>query len=150
MDIKRILVPVDFSEDSLHALGAARDLARQFDSELLLLYVIAPIDLITVSEVFEDQRRAGDAALTRIGADLRAAGQRFRVMVEAGVPARVIVDTAKRSRADLIVLGTHGRTGLAHMLIGSVAEKVVRTASCPVLAVRRSVKKKRAPKRRAR
>jgi universal stress protein A len=150
MNIKRILVPVDFSGDSLRALGAARDLARQFDSELLLLHVIAPIDLITVSEVFDEQRRAGDAALTRIGADLRAAGQRFRVMVETGVPARVIVDTAKRSRADLIVLGTHGRTGLAHMLIGSVAEKVVRTASCPVLAVRRSVKKKRARKRKAR
>jgi universal stress protein A len=150
MDIKRILVPIDFSEDSLHALGSARDLARRFDSELLLLHVIAPIDLITVSEVFEEQRRAGDAALTRIGADLRAAGQRFRVMVEAGVPARVIVDAAKRNGADLIVLGTHGRTGLAHMLIGSVAEKVVRTASCPVLAVRRAVKKKRARKRQAR
>jgi universal stress protein A len=148
MAIKRILVPVDFSQDSLNALNSARGLARQFDAELLLLHVIAPIDLITVSDVFEEQRRAGDAAFTRIGADLRAAGQRFRVMVKAGVPSRVIVDTAKRTGADLIVMGTHGRTGLAHMLIGSVAEKVVRTATCPVLAVRRSVKKK-LPRRKA-
>jgi nucleotide-binding universal stress UspA family protein len=71
-------------------------------------------------------------------------------MVKGGVPARVIVDTAKSAGADMIVMGTHGRTGLAHMLIGSVAEKVVRTAGCPVLAVRRAVRKKRAPKRKAR
>jgi universal stress protein A len=150
MDMRLILVPVDFSPDSLNALSSARGLAKQFGAELLLLHVIAPIDLITVSDVFEEQRRAGDAALTRIGAELRTAGQRFRVMVKAGVPSRLIVDTARRSGADLIVLGTHGRTGLAHMLIGSVAEKVVRTATCPVLTVRRLVRKKRAPGREAR
>jgi universal stress protein A len=149
MQIKRILVPVDFSQDSLNALNSARDLAQHFGAELLLLHVIAPIDLITVSEVFDEQRRASDAALARIGADLHAAGQRFRLMVKAGVPSGVIVDTAKRAGADLIVIGTHGRTGLAHMLIGSVAEKVVRTAPCPVLAVRRSVRKTRKPKRKA-
>ena len=150
MDIKRILVPVDFSQGSLNALSSARDLAKQFGAELLLLHVIAPIDFITVSDVYDEQRRASDAALTRIGADLRAAGQRFRVIVAGGVPSHVIVDTAKRTGTDLIVMGTHGRTGLAHMLIGSVAERVVRTAACPVLAVRRSVRKKRTPKRKPR
>ena len=150
MDIKRILVPVDFSQGSLNALTWARDLARQFDAELLLLHVIAPIDFMTVSDVYDEQRRSGDAALARIGADLRVAGQRFRIMVKGGVPSRVIVDTAKRSGADMIVLGTHGRTGLTHMLIGSVTEKIVRTAGCPVLAVRQAVRKKRPPKRKTR
>jgi universal stress protein A len=149
MDIKRILVPVDFSQDSLNALGWAGDLARQFDAELLLLHAIEPIAFFTVSDVYDEQRRSSDAALARIGADLRAAGQRFRIMVKGGVPARVIVDTAKRTGADMIVIGTHGRTGLTHMLIGSVAEKVVRTAGCPVLAVRRAARKRRAPEREA-
>jgi len=147
MNINRILVPIDFSEDSLNALSSARGLAEPFDAELLLLYVIEPIHFITVSDVYDEQRRLSDAELTRIGADLREAGQRFRLMVKGGVPSRVIVDTAKRSSADMIVLGTHGRTGLAHMLIGSVAEKVVRTAGCPVLVVRRAAGKRRARKR---
>jgi universal stress protein A len=150
MRVKRILVPVDFSQGSLNALRWARNLARQFGAELLLLHVVAPIDFITVSDVYEEQRRSSDAALARIGADLRAADQRFRVMVEGGVPSHVIVETAKRAGADLIVMGTHGRTGVAHLLIGSVAEKVVRTAGCPVLAVRRTVRRKKAPKRKAR
>jgi nucleotide-binding universal stress UspA family protein len=85
MRVKRILVPVDFSQGSLNALRWARNLARQFGAELLLLHVVAPIDFITVSDVYEEQRRSSDAALARIGADLRAADQRFRVMVEGGV-----------------------------------------------------------------
>jgi universal stress protein A len=147
MRIKRILVPVDFSRDSLDALSAARDLAKQFGAELLILYVIEPIHFMTVAEVYEEQRRSSDVELTRIGADLRAAGQRFRILIKAGVPAHVIVDTARRSGAGMIVMGTHGRTGLAHMLIGSVAEKVVRTAGCPVLITRRAPGKQRAWKR---
>jgi universal stress protein A len=147
MNIKRILVPIDFSEDSLNALSLARGLAERFDAEVLLLYVIEPIHFITVSDVYDEQRRLSDAELRRIGADLREAGQRFRIMVKNGLPSHVIVDTAKRSRTDLIVVGTHGRTGLTHMLIGSVAEKVVRTAGCPVLVVRRAAGTQRARKR---
>ncbi len=67
-------------------------------------------------------------------------------MVATGPPALLIVDTAKDVRADLLVMGTHGRTGVAHILIGSVAEKVVRTAQCPVLTVRGAGRKRRAPK----
>lgn len=147
MNIKRILVPVDFSRDSLDALSAARDLAKQFGAELLILYVIEPIHFITVSEVYEEQRRLSDVELTHIGDELRAAGQRFRILIKAGVPAHVIVDTARRSGTGMIVMGTHGRTGLAHMLIGSVAEKVVRTAGCPVLITRRAAGK-RGPRKR--
>jgi universal stress protein A len=76
-------------------------------------------------------------------------GQRVRTMVAAGPPALLIVDTAKDIGTDLIVMGTHGRTGLAHMFIGSVAEKVVRTPSCPVLTVRGAVRKRSATRSRA-
>jgi nucleotide-binding universal stress UspA family protein len=153
MRIKRILIPVDFSEDSLNALAYARVLATQFGAELFLLHVIEPIHFITESDVYTQQRHLGSAQLECIAADLRGQGQRFGTVVRGGIPSKVIVETAKRSRASLIVMGTHGRTGLAHAVIGSIAEKVVRTASCPVLTVRRPDRragKLRAARRRAR
>jgi nucleotide-binding universal stress UspA family protein len=70
--------------------------------------------------------------------------------MKRGSPAQAIVDTAKSSAADLIVMGSHGRTGLVHMLIGSVAERVVRIASCPVLTVRHGTSKRRPPKQAVR
>lgn len=137
MQIKRILVPIDFSNDSLNALAYARDLATHVGAELLLLHVIEPIHFITESDVYTQQRHLSTAQLECIAAELRAQGQPFRTMVRGGIPSKVIDDTAARARASLIVMGTHGRTGLAHAVIGSIAEKVVRTARCPVLTVRR-------------
>jgi nucleotide-binding universal stress UspA family protein len=149
MHVKRILVPIDFSDDSLNALAYARDLATHFVAELLLLHVIEPIHFITESDVYTQQRHLSTAQLECIGAEVRAQGQRFRTMVRGGIPSKVISDAAKRARASLIVMGTHGRTGLAHAVIGSIAEKVVRTASCPVLTVRRPGRRVAKPKRRA-
>lgn len=137
MVIKQILVPIDFSKDAMAALAYARGLARPLGAELLLLHVVEPIHFITVADVYDEQRRTTDAHLSRIGADLHKHGQRYRILVKGGVPSQVIAECAKIDGADLIVMGTHGRTGLAHMLIGSVAEKVVRLATCPVLTVRR-------------
>lgn len=150
MAIKRILVPVDFSADSLNALAYARDFGTRFGAELLILYVIEPIYYATPADMYvaspnvalllEEQRRIGNEQMKRIGTDLQKKGARFRTMIKGGAPAQMIVDTAKSTRADLIVMATHGHTGLAHMLMGSVAEKVVRTAACPVLTVRHGVK----------
>jgi nucleotide-binding universal stress UspA family protein len=162
MAFKRILVPVDFSEDSLSALAYAGDLARTSNAELQVLYVVepvyyaAPADMYATSAnlgmLLDEQRRGGKEQLARIATSLKKKGRRVRTFLKTGSPAQEIVDTAKRQRADLIVVSTHGRTGLAHMLMGSVAEKVVRTATCPVLTVRRSAlktsKKKRAAKSR--
>lgn len=148
MVIKRILVPVDFSEESLNAVAYARDLAKQFEAELLLLHVIEPIHFITESEVYTQQRHLSQAQLGRLAEALREEGQRFRNMIKGGIPSKVIVETARSARASLIVMGTHGRSGLAHAVIGSVAEKVVRTASCPVLTVRRPARSDRKPERR--
>jgi nucleotide-binding universal stress UspA family protein len=149
MAIKRILVPVDFSMDSLNALNHARDFAKRFDAELLILHVIEPTYFADASDLhvaspglatlLEEQRRIANAQTERIGADLQRAGQRFRTLVQRGAPAQVIVDTAKSSGTDMIVMATHGRTGPAHMLMGSVADKVVRSAHCLVLTVRRAV-----------
>lgn len=156
MAIKRILVPMDFSSDSLHALACAAELASSFGAELRLLHVVEPIYVAepylgispNVGRFLDEQRRIGKEQLERIAADLKKQGHRVRTAVEYGSPAPVIVDTAKSGGASLIVMGTHGRTGLAHMLIGSVAEKVVRRASCPVLTVRGAAKKRKSPSER--
>lgn len=155
--IRRILVPIDFSTDSLNALASACDLAKRVGAELLLLHVV---EIIYVADPYvaagadiggflDEQRRMAKQQLARIAADLKKKGRRIGIMVEGGVPSQVIVDTAKRKGMDLIVMGTHGRTGIAHMLIGSVAEKVVRTASCPVLTVRGTASKRTATRSRA-
>jgi universal stress protein A len=150
MSLKRILVPVDFSKDSLNAVAYAAEFARPFGAELLLLYVVEPIYYATptdpyavnanVATLIEEQRRLGEQQLARIGADLKKKGQHFRALIKSGSPPQLITDTAKRQRANLIIMATHGRTGLAHMFMGSVAEKVVRTAACPVLTVRAAAK----------
>jgi universal stress protein A len=143
MRIKRILVPIDFSANSLQALAYAVQLAQRFVAELLVLNVVEPLyvaepnvgsaDLTTL---LDEQQRIADEQLARISADLRRQGQRVRTQVECGAPAQTIVEVANNSATDLIVIATHGRTGLSHMLIGSVAERVVRLAGCPVLTVR--------------
>lgn len=142
MMLKRLLVPVDFSADSLHALAEAHDLAARFGAGLILLHVVEPVYIadpaVSTETMMLVEERAGIAAheLARIAAGMRRR-PRIHTLVLRGAPAQVIVETAARCRVDLIVMGTHGRTGMAPLLIGSVAEKVIRTARCPVLTVRR-------------
>jgi universal stress protein A len=153
MAIKRILVPVDFSKDSLRALAYAGDLGASLNSELQLLHVVDQTYLATAHELMAanpkfakllaEQWQAAAAQMARITAALKKKGRPVRPLIKRGSPAQVIVDTAKRNGAELIVMGTHGRTGLAHMLIGSVAERVVRTARCPVLTVRYTPRRRR-------
>jgi universal stress protein A len=153
MAIRRILVPVDFSEDAINALAYARDFADRFGAELIILHVVEPIYYATPADMYvtspnlslllDEQRKAATQQLARLAANLQQKGVRHRTVLKTGVPAQVIVDSAHRPGADLIVMSTHGRTGLAHILMGSVAEKVVRHADCPVLTVRRLAAKSR-------
>lgn len=152
MRIKRMLVPVDFSTHSLEALAYARRLAQRLGADLLLLHVAEPVYLAEpnvvsadLTTLLDEQIRIANEQLARISADLRKEGRRVRTLVECGVPAQVIVETADNTGTDLIVLATHGRTGLSHMLIGSVAERVVRMARCPVLTVRPGLGERRTP-----
>ena len=142
----RILVPTDFSPASDAAVHYARALAETFGATLHLLHVL---DDPAASTAFVGDGYAvatpdiREAMLTQVRERLARAlsvtdHARFHATSEAlvGMPAEAIVDYAAAIGANLIVMGTHGRTGLAHLLMGSVAEHVVRTASCPVLTVR--------------
>lgn len=144
--IKRILVPVDFSDPCLQAVDYAAELGRRQNSELVLLHVVEPVYYPTVGEmygvgldlgdVYGEIERAARVQLDRLATRLKTRRVGVRTQLSLGTAHRVIVESAKKLKADLIVMSTHGRTGLSHILIGSVAERVVRTATCPVLTVR--------------
>jgi universal stress protein A len=156
MAIKKILVPVDFSDGSLQALDYAVALGRPFQAELLILFVVEPVYYATPADLYgasanlsmllEEQRRVGERQLAELGRRLEKEKVRFRTFLDSGVPYQKITDRAQRLGADLIVMATHGRTGLSHLLLGSVAEKVVRSAHCPVLTVRTAPKRRRSAK----
>jgi nucleotide-binding universal stress UspA family protein len=133
----RILVPIDFSAASHAALAYARRLAETFDASLHLLHVA---DATFLRAVVSDPRDRDTAGLNRLD-DLFTDEDRHRFRVvtaveHSDVPADEIVGYARLRDIELIVMGTRGRTGLAHVLLGSVAEKVVRAAPCPVVTLR--------------
>jgi len=141
----RILVPTDFSSPSDAALDYARVLAAKFGSTLRILHVVDdPSSSEFVADGFspsteEIQDALTAQARTRLEHLVTSADRlRFHAYVDAvfGTPAAAIIDYAGATGTSLIVMGTHGRTGMAHLLMGSVAEQVVRTAPCPVLTVR--------------
>jgi universal stress protein A len=138
--LKKILVPIDFSESCRRALRYGETFARQFNSEITLLHVIEPMPPLP------DPVAVASVSIVRLHkeAERQLAGWRRKIAVTipvksrigAGTPYREIVSAADDSNIDLIILGTHGRTGLAHFLMGSTAERVVRHAPCPVMVVR--------------
>ena len=140
----RIVVPVDFSPASAEAWRLARRVAALSDAELVLTHVVpgtprfmgAPHVRAQLGEIITSQRRWAEGELQRWAAEGTAEGRRVRVALRTGTPYGEIVAAATDERADLIVLGTQGRGGLEHALLGSVAERVVRQAPCPVLTVR--------------
>jgi nucleotide-binding universal stress UspA family protein len=138
IEFKHILVPTDFGEHAAHALDVAIALATKLDATLTLLhvhYLPPPAYEFDITWPIEELEVRAQQALD---AALATAKQRYpkcdRVF-ERGYPSDRIVETAKKRDADLIVIGTHGRRGIPRMLLGSVAEKVVRTAPMPVLTV---------------
>jgi universal stress protein A len=146
MRIKRILVPTDLSHASLPALKLAAEFGKAFKAELVLLFVVEPLytsgDILsaTIASVVEEQKNGARAHLAREADRLGERGLRARSSVGEGTAAAVIVESARRESADLIIIGTHGRSGFSHIFMGSVAERVVRTAGCPVLTVRSPAK----------
>jgi nucleotide-binding universal stress UspA family protein len=137
---KRILAPVDFDESSLSALEMAAKLAQN-DGTVFVLHIV-PVD-IDVSgmpqyvDLIKRQENLDHEKLAAI-AKQHLAGVKWEILDEMGQPADVIAEVATKLAADLIVMVTHGRRGLARLVEGSVAEKVLRKAPCPVLAVRQS------------
>jgi universal stress protein A len=142
ISLRRILAPVDFSDCSDKAVAYAAELADKLRAELTVLYVVPDLTLAMPDAVMpvpvatpdmDDLVKSANESLTKLIADKKMAATG---VVRIGSAAAEIVDAAKEAAIDLIVIGTHGRGGLAHLLLGSVAEKVVRSAPCPVLTVR--------------
>jgi len=147
--IRQILVPSDFSEPSRAALDYAAALARPLAASVDVLHVwevpafVPPTAFFELSggdaSLVEIMRRNAESQLADFVADATKRGVQVRAaFAELGPPSPTIAEFARHRGYDLIVIGTHGRTGLAHALIGSVAERVVRHAPCPVLAVRQA------------
>lgn len=147
-NISRILVPVDFSECSRRALRQAADLARRLDAAVEVLYVWEPplyvFPELLVEAPGEPARTVGEYANDRAQLEMKRFVEEvlgpdpvgLRTVVESGHPYATILQWASEGAYDLIVMGTHGRSGLPHVLLGSIAEKIVRHAPCPVLTVR--------------
>jgi nucleotide-binding universal stress UspA family protein len=144
IDLRRILVPTDFSKSSQNALTYGVAFAARFGAELYLLHVVQDLALFIPEAVMvppvvppvEQFVSAARLALQRAVGDLDLSEVRITPEVAEGAPFEEIIRFARERDIDLIVMGTHGHTGLAHILMGSVAEKVVRRAPCPVLTVR--------------
>jgi universal stress protein A len=144
MNIQRILAPTDFSELSKQGLTSALELAEVFGAKLLLLHVVEPppypVEGIVPSHLgatlLDDLERQATNELAQALSETQTSGAEVARRVVTGVPYRKIVDVAEEEQSDLIVMTTHGRTGLGHLVMGSVAEKIVRTAPCPVFTIR--------------
>ena len=133
----RILCPIDFDGNSLEALRMARGMAEQNKAKLFVLHVMPPVDPTVVSAplIAEQSENRARAELLRIS-NTELPGVDHETLLRFGHPAKEIIAGEAATNADLVVMATHGRTGVSHLILGSVAEKVVRESSCPVLTVR--------------
>jgi nucleotide-binding universal stress UspA family protein len=144
MDFKNILFATDFSEGSDFAFKAALSIARKFDSKLIVLHIInEPVDLrgfyvphISFDKLEEEIEQGAEKLMEKFCRDHMGDFANFESYVLPGIPYDEIIKKAQEYNVNLIVLGTHGRTGLDHVLFGSTAEKVVRKSPIPVMTIR--------------
>lgn len=153
--IRRILLPVDFTPSSKEAVSEAEMIARRFGSRIELIHVIerftySVTDTISIVDHYRALNTIAEPLMAEVEKQLGSKGFKVASRIVTGRPYAEILKRAKASRADLIVMGTHGRSGLEHFMLGSVAERVVRLSSVPVLTVRGrgGVAKRREPRRR--
>jgi nucleotide-binding universal stress UspA family protein len=144
MQFRHILAPSDFSEYSKKAVASALELAKKFGAKLTILHVVEPPPYPvegyappSMSATFlEDLERQATQDLAQLVPEAEASGLEVVRLVVVGTPYRKIIETAEAEQVDLLVMATAGRTGFSHLLLGSIAERVVRTATCPVLTMR--------------
>jgi len=142
--LKKILFPTDFSENSKAAHDYALAFTEQFEAELHVMHVLSDVTMIAEpgsalslpQNYLLDMKQEAERALDRLFPDAAQKGRKVVRAFRTGSPYVEIVTYASENDIDLIILGTHGRGAIAHMLLGSIAEKVVRKAPCPVLTVR--------------
>ena len=143
-DVRRVLVPVDFSDSARPIVEYACGIAKDRGASVVLLHVVttpssafdSPKGAAANPKVVAEFRSAAEKDLESLAALVRKSGAAVESKVLLGAPAREIVRFAKESKADLVVVGTHGRTGMRHVFLGSVAENVVRLCPCPVITLR--------------
>jgi len=137
---KVILVPVDFSPNAEQALDYACELASKLGAAVHMVHAIttlpAALQVALTEDIVQNLVNAHTEALEKLAAARQGAASFGKATVEVGDPRDTIVAAAKKIDADLIVMGTHGRRGLSRVVMGSVAEDVIRHAPCPVLTVR--------------
>jgi nucleotide-binding universal stress UspA family protein len=144
--IRRILHATDYSKASERALQEAVDFAKQNDAEMLVVHVIQPVvpyvagEDIGAAELYvkleESTKQEAQRSMNKLMQRLERLGVKAKSLLLRGIPADQIVKAARNRKADIIVIGTHGRTGLSKLFMGSVASRVISTARCPVLTVR--------------
>jgi len=147
-EIKKILVPIDFSDYSKNALRYAVEFAEIFKAKIFLVYVIEPM-------IYPTDFSIGQVAIPAVENDLSARAEdelnnlvkteisgriESQIIIKSGKPFIEIIETVTELDIDLIIIATHGHTGVEHLLFGSTAEKVVRKAPCPVLTLREPIK----------
>ena len=141
--IQHILVPLDFSDHAAPVLEWVTHLAKQHGARVTLLHAYhLPVEFQQLEgaylppDFWSNVKAEAEQSLSGLARDLKERGLEVEQLVREGYPASVIVDEAESQGADLIVIGTHGHSGLKHMLLGSIAERVVQKAPCPVLTVK--------------
>ncbi|MFQ5698478.1 MAG: universal stress protein [Myxococcota bacterium] len=143
MEVRQILVPMDFSSHSSVAMDAAVDLAKRFGAQIHLLHayhlpitVATPDQMVLPAGFWSSVKDAAQQRLDEAAERVREAGVPVEIHLSDRVAALSIIDLAVKLGADLIVMGTRGNTGIKHVLLGSVAERVIRLAHCPVLTLK--------------
>ena len=148
LEIKKILVPIDFSDYSKSALKYAVNYCKNFKAEMNLIYVVEPViyppdfsmGQIAIPSVNVEWDERAKQELDKLAKEQIPEGVPVKTIIKTGKPFVEIVETARELDIDLIIISTHGRTGVEHILFGSTAEKVVRKAPCPVLTLREPIK----------
>jgi nucleotide-binding universal stress UspA family protein len=146
--ISKLLVPVDFSDYSVSALKYAVDFAKTFNAKIIMIYVVEPMlypadfsmGQIAVPDTSEDMAIRSKEELANLAKEHLGEEIPHELIIKTGRPFMEIIETATEKDVDLIIIATHGHTGVEHLLFGSTAEKVVRKAPCPVLTLREPVK----------
>ena len=145
INVKNILVPTDFEHTSAHALTYGRELARLFNATIHIMHAVDDVfalpggtegALASFPQLQQQLLQLAHAQIEKLMTDEERKAGTKAIVLTSSTPAQSIVDYARDAQVDLIVMGTHGRGGAPAFLIGSVAERVVRTAPCPVLTVR--------------
>ena len=144
MKINKILLPTDFTEGALAAMTYAAEMAKSYGAGLCLLHVIYDMSAntglhvphISLDAMYEEMQKVAEREITNFGAAIREGLNDVETEVIRGVPYEEILKFARENAIDLIIMGTHGRSGLDRVIFGSTAEKVVRYSDCPVLTVR--------------